>query len=123
MSLFDKFKQGASEAAKKAQQTVELTRLKTQISVKEKEIEKSYNFIGKAVFEAFSKGDMSQSESEVRAVCQLISQLKQEIKLLDQKIIDVRNEKECVCGTSVSANAKFCPECGNKFDYGTNLED
>lgn len=116
MSFFGKVKQGASEAAKKAQQTVEITRLKTQISSKEKEIEKNYSLIGEAVYNAFVAGDLSQSENNVTEFCRGIFSLKQEITVLELKIIEVRNEKECVCGKVVLADTKFCPGCGHKFD-------
>lgn len=116
MSFFEKVKQGASEAAKKAQQTVEITRLKTQISSKEKEIERNYSLIGEVVYKAFVAGDLSQSENSVTEICQGIISLEQEITTLEQKIIEVRNEKECVCGKVVLADTKFCPGCGHKFD-------
>ncbi|MEC0228477.1 zinc ribbon domain-containing protein [Paenibacillus alba] len=115
MSFFDKVKQGATDAAKKAQQTVEITKLKTQISSKEKEIEKHYNLIGESVYAAHLAGNAAQSETDVADLCEGITSIKQEIALIEQKISEARNEKECVCGKVVLADTKFCSVCGHKF--------
>ncbi|GGI45133.1 hypothetical protein GCM10008018_10570 [Paenibacillus marchantiophytorum] len=115
MSFFDKVKQGASDAAKKAQQTVEITKLKTQISAKEKEIERTYHLIGESVYAAYVAGDATQSEERRADLCVGIDVIKQEISLLEHKISEVRNEKECVCGKVVAADTKFCSTCGHKF--------
>ncbi|MBP1964439.1 hypothetical protein [Paenibacillus aceris] len=115
MSFFDKVKQGASDAAKKAQQTVELTKLKAQLSSKEKEIEKFYTLIGESVYAAYISGDSARSGEIVERFSQGIDAVKQEIAVLEQKIIEVRNEKECVCGKVVVADTKFCSACGHQF--------
>ncbi|UKS29287.1 hypothetical protein LOZ80_10255 [Paenibacillus sp. HWE-109] len=116
MSFFDKVKQGASDAAKKAQQTVEITKLKTQISAKEKEIERTYHLIGESVYAAYVAGDAAQSEERRADLCVGIDVIKQEISLLEHKISEVRNEKECVCGKVVATDTKFCSTCGHKFE-------
>jgi hypothetical protein len=47
MGFFNKLKEGAGKAADLAKQTVEVTRLNTQISSKKREIEKNHSRIGK----------------------------------------------------------------------------
>ncbi|GAB6992330.1 hypothetical protein [Paenibacillus pini] len=47
MSFFDKLKSGVTEAGNKAKNAVEINRLKMQNSSKQKEIEHSYQQIGK----------------------------------------------------------------------------
>ncbi|NOV02118.1 hypothetical protein [Paenibacillus planticolens] len=115
MSFFDKVKQGASDAAKKAQQTVELTKLKAQISSKEKEIEKFYHLIGESVYAAHVSGSLDRTGEIVERFSHGIEAVKQEIAVLEQKVIEVRNEKECVCGKVVVADTKFCSACGHPF--------
>ncbi|MNQ96958.1 hypothetical protein D3C85_1125820 [compost metagenome] len=115
MSFFDKVKQGASEAAKKAQQTVEITKFKTQISLKEREIDKIYKLIGESVYTSYLSGDYTRVEDNVKDYCLGIAQINQEITDLEQKITEVRNEKECVCGKTVAADTKFCSTCGHHF--------
>ncbi|CAN7545758.1 zinc ribbon domain-containing protein [Paenibacillus sp. LjRoot153] len=115
MSFFDKVKQGASEAAKKAQQTVEITKFKTQVSLKEREIDKIYKIIGESVYASYLSGDYTQVEANVSEYCQGIAQINQEISELEQKIAEVRNEKECTCGKVVAVDTKFCSSCGHHF--------
>jgi membrane protease subunit (stomatin/prohibitin family) len=113
MSFFDKMKQGASEAAKKAQQTVETTKLRVQISSKEKELEKAYKQIGEAVYQAYTSGNWKQAE--VVTYCEHIGILYQDIQSIEMKIKHAKQVKECRCGTMVASNVKFCPGCGFAF--------
>lgn len=115
MSFFDKMKQSATEAARKAQQTVEVTRLKAQISSREKEIEKVYTQIGEAVFLAYAAGDTAQSESEVTALCERVKSIRDDIAELERRIKFIRMEKTCECGRVVGMDVKFCPDCGRRF--------
>jgi membrane protease subunit (stomatin/prohibitin family) len=116
MSFFEKMKQGASEAAKKAQQTVEITRMRTQISSKEKEQEKTVTLIGEAVFQAHQAGDWKKAGPEIASYCQHILALRQDIQLIEQKIQETKHEKVCRCGKVVAREVKFCPGCGNHFE-------
>ncbi len=63
MSFLDKIKQSATDAAKKAQQTVEITKLKSQISGKEKDQEKLYYQIGTALYRSSTRLVMSQNRT------------------------------------------------------------
>jgi RNA polymerase subunit RPABC4/transcription elongation factor Spt4 len=115
MSFFEKMKQGASDAAKKAQQTVETTKLRAQISSKEKELEKYCKLIGEAVYHAYAAGSWKQADKEVTAYCQHISGLRQDIQSIELKIKQARHVKECRCGKVVASDVKFCPVCGYAF--------
>ncbi|MCS7458941.1 zinc ribbon domain-containing protein [Paenibacillus doosanensis] len=116
MSFFDKMKQGASEAAKKAQQTVEATRLRAHISAKEKEMEKAYALIGEAVYGAYASGNWKRPEKEVNAYCEHITYIRQDIQALEAKLKEAKNEKLCRCGRVVSRDVKFCSVCGFQFE-------
>ncbi|OXM87289.1 hypothetical protein [Paenibacillus rigui] len=116
MSFFDKMKQGASDAAKKAQQTVEITKLKTQISLKEREIEKSCTYIGEAVFRSYANGDWKQAGKDIEGYCLHITGLRRDISVLEVKMKEIKNEKVCSCGKVVALDVRFCPTCGNPFE-------
>jgi predicted nucleic acid-binding Zn-ribbon protein len=116
MGFFDKLKEGAGKAADLAKETVEITKLNTQISSKKREIDKCHTRIGELIFNAFSIHDISSAEDQVTAICQDIAILQQEIRQLELKIKEVKNEKYCVCGKTIALNAKFCPTCGHKFE-------
>ncbi|WP_020618728.1 zinc ribbon domain-containing protein [Paenibacillus daejeonensis] len=123
MSFFNKVKQGASDAAKKAQQTVEITKMKSQISSKEKDMDKIQLKIGKAVYRAFVSGDLAESEVEVLDYCEELVLLQQDIDAIEDKIKNMKSEKTCTCGKVVPIDLKFCPECGKRFPDEPRVED
>jgi hypothetical protein len=113
MSVIKKIKQGASDAARKAQQTLEVTKMKARVSSKEKEIEKTIKHICSAVYEAWSEGQWKQAaEQEINMYCLQVKQLHQDIRDIEQRINLVRNEKVCTCGKIVSIETRYCPDCG-----------
>lgn len=113
--LTETVSKGVSTATEKAQQTVEITKLHTQISGKRKEIDKRFAHIGEAVFEAYLKKDLSLAEGMVIPECEAIASIRKEIAGLEDRIRELRNEKDCECGQTVPYDTKFCPSCGNKF--------
>ncbi|HEY0827236.1 MAG TPA: hypothetical protein VGE40_04005 [Bacilli bacterium] len=115
-TFFDKLKQGASDTAKKAQQAVEVTKLKSQISSKEREIENHFKHLGESVFKAFTENDLSKAELSIRSRSEQIMELQKEMLDLQLKITEVKNEKKCVCGKTVLLDFKFCQSCGHRFD-------
>lgn len=119
MSFFKKFtdtvSKGVTSATEKAQQTVEITRLNSQISSKRKEIDKLFAKIGESVYEAFEEKDLSLAEAKVIPGCEQISAIYEEIAEIDGRIKAIRNEKECVCGKRLPSDTRFCPSCGNPF--------
>ncbi|XEC95489.1 zinc ribbon domain-containing protein [Paenibacillus tarimensis] len=123
MSLFEKMKQGASEAAKIAQQTVEATRLKSQKYAKEKEMARIKTKIGQAVFQAYTAGDLSGSENEVKEFCEELTGLQAEINQIEERIKMLKAEKSCVCGRVVPIDVRYCPDCGKRFTDEPKHED
>jgi len=119
MSLFRKITEsvskGVSTATEKAQQTVEITRLHAQISGKRKEAEKLLQSIGETVFEGYQAKDLSQMEAKVSPACEQIVAIQEEIDALEDRILQLRNEKECECGKKVPSDTRFCPDCGHAF--------
>ncbi|MBD3921551.1 zinc ribbon domain-containing protein [Paenibacillus sp. PR3] len=122
MSIFDKMKQGASDAARKAQQTLEIAKLNGQKSSREKDMSKLYSQIGEAVFEAHLSGEHEASAEVIEACCEKLQIMKQEIEMIDLKIQAIKLEKTCACGTVVPLNAKFCPDCGTRFATEQDLK-
>ncbi|WP_409344049.1 zinc ribbon domain-containing protein [Paenibacillus sp. MBLB4367] len=116
MGFLDKLKEGASKAADKAKETVEITRLNTQISSKKRDVERNFSKMGEAVFQAYLAGDLSTAEGSISEISQEIIGWQKEITALELKIKEVKNEKDCVCGKVVPIEAKFCQGCGHKFE-------
>lgn len=119
MSFFKKLTEtvskGVSSATEKAQQTVEITKLHSQISGKRKEIDRKYAEIGEAVYKAYLSGDLSAAEVDVIPACQQVADRERDIDALEDRIRELRNEKECECGQRVPFQTRFCPACGKPF--------
>jgi RNA polymerase subunit RPABC4/transcription elongation factor Spt4 len=119
MDLFRKISEtvskGVSTATEKAQQTVEISRLHSQISGKRKEIDKLFTDLGEAVFDAYLAKDLSLAEPRVIPACEQVAAIRHEIEDLALRIMRIRNEKECVCGKKVPFDTRFCPSCGHRF--------
>lgn len=115
MPFFDKLKQGASDTARKAKQTMEISKLNSHISAKKKEIESSYRAIGEAVFEAFTLNDASLAEELIATQSADIMRNQEDIREAESKILEMRDEKLCDCGKTTELETKFCPHCGHQF--------
>lgn len=116
MSLFDRMRQGATEAARKVEQTVEVTRLQARIAAKEREMEKLFARIGRAVYRSYGDGGVDAAEKETLACCDELRQLEDEIARLRERINGIRLEKSCgSCGKVVPREARYCPACGREF--------
>ncbi|MEA4923999.1 MAG: hypothetical protein VB084_01700 [Syntrophomonadaceae bacterium] len=113
--FFDKLKQGVSETGKQAKVAVETNRLKMQISMKQKEIESKYTAIGQLVYKAYRNDDFSSINSELENIYHEIMACETDIEAINNKILEVKNTKECVCGNMVPAETRFCPQCGYHF--------
>lgn len=117
VSLFDKLKQGVSEAGTKAINVVEANRLKASISKNNEQIHSLYTEIGKKVFSGYNNQQFHSAmvEDEIKQIQALYNHNRQ----LDIDIKAIWNEKECPCGNSVSLDAKFCSNCGHRFNLVT----
>ncbi|GKS10962.1 zinc ribbon domain-containing protein [Paenibacillus chitinolyticus] len=110
-----KIKQGAAEAGKKAQQTIEVNRLKLQIAAKQRDMQKLYTQIGEFVYEA-GKQKQPYPETQVAAVTAELQAIEDEIKAMQNRIYSLYDEKSCECGHVVAVDTRFCPNCGRKFE-------
>lgn len=120
--FFDKLKQGAQEASKKAQITVEVNRLKLQISSINKEITRLYALIGEAVHEQISRGG-TDLPSECLEWSRNIVEKQREIEQIESKIRELKDEYVCTnCGHVNSREDKFCSECGARIEIPETAE-
>lgn len=119
MSIFRKITEsvtrGVSTATEKAQQTVEMTRLSVQVAAKHKDIERLFTQMGEAVYQGYLAKNLAQAEPKIFPACREIEKLYAEIARLEDRLMALRNEKECVCGQKVTYDARYCPACGHPF--------
>ncbi|WP_462410833.1 zinc-ribbon domain-containing protein [Neobacillus sp. Marseille-QA0830] len=115
MSIFNKLKQGVSEAGTKAINTVEANRLKSQIGKNNDLIQSLFTEIGRKVFSEYHNPQIQIGnlvDVEVNQIHELLS-------LNGQLEIDIKaiwNQKQCTCGNLVALDAKFCSACGTRFN-------
>jgi RNA polymerase subunit RPABC4/transcription elongation factor Spt4 len=115
MSFFNKLKQGVSDAGQKAKISVEVTRLKMQIQAKQNTVKEKCSFIGSIIYTAYEKGEQPFINQDIAETCKEISQIQDEIKLIQSKIYELNGEKNCeVCNQIMPFDSKFCQSCGNK---------
>ena len=119
MSIFNKLKQGVSDAGNKAKTTVETTRLKGQIANNTEEMNDLFLKIGREVFASYNTQTNTQVDEEVKEHILTINNLLGKNKEIEKNIHKVRNQKDCVCGNTVTLDSEFCSACGHKFAVST----
>lgn len=122
-NLFDKFKKGVSDAGNKAKTMVDINKIKMQISQKSKEIMVEYKNIGEIVYKSFREDTLENIGELIQDRCRMIIEREEEIRQLNQKIEEISNEKECVCGKIVPLDTTFCPSCGYKFEEEEHINN
>ncbi|CAM3597779.1 double zinc ribbon domain-containing protein [Marinicrinis lubricantis] len=112
-NFFDRLKQGAAEAGKKAQLTVEVNRLKLQISSKEKEIQRQYTQMGELVYRHAQQHGVETIPADCVRIVDEINRMRSEINQIEQKIRSLKSEVHCpACGKVNPTGTNFCTSCG-----------
>lgn len=115
MSFMNKVKTGLSEASSKAKVVVEVNKLKSQNSNKQKEIEQLFQSIGRTYYLQATGGLQDGEGHDPADVIVDIARLEAEIEDNVKAIKLLANEKDCVCGKPAPLEARFCPSCGHTF--------
>ena len=97
------------DIGKMAQNAGDMTRLQYDKKVKEGELSKLYERLGRKYYDEHSDED-SELVKEIKAVSLRIDEISKEI-------LTLKGGKACPrCGTLVKKGAKFCSACGEKVD-------
>lgn len=116
MSFFNDLKDTvtstANDAADKAREVAQSTKLKNAISAEEHKIRDSYTKIGEKFVKEHTPEDAPEYAdllNEIRKSQAIIAQKQDELNKL-------KNVKICPkCGASVDENSSFCPKCGARM--------
>ncbi|MGI6173602.1 MAG: zinc-ribbon domain-containing protein [Christensenellales bacterium] len=104
----------AKSVTQKAAEAAELSKMNGQLSDINQEIERLYGQVGKAYYTA--RGSKESFET-ADAFCERIDSLRAELSQMQRAIDKKRNRNRCAkCGATLTANAKFCVECGTKVE-------
>lgn len=116
-NFIDKVKRGASAATKMAQITLEVNRLKLQISAKEKEIAQIFQRMGETAYQALQNDALENVKKELQEYAELIQHKKMEVSEMENEIRKLRTEKLCpACRKTVPADMQICYRCGYNFE-------
>lgn len=120
-----KLSQTKDEAAKKARNFSEITRLNSSISELEREITAAYTEIGRITYQKFADSP-EDADADFIPLLQKISDKMSEAEEHHKRIMELKGLKKCIkCGREISVNTAFCNFCGErqipevKFEEGT----
>ncbi|AIQ62210.1 hypothetical protein PSTEL_02850 [Paenibacillus stellifer] len=116
MNLLQRIKDGANRVSEKAQNSVEIGKLNSQISDIEHDMEIEFTKMGRLFYEGYRSRDLSLAEGMMTEHSRACLRLQDKIDELRARIAELKNEKLCKCGAVVALGANFCPNCGRKLE-------
>ena len=115
VNIYDSLKSAAEVAAKKTEQTVEISKLKFEIAKVKAETDKKYMELGELVYKA-CKGD-SKAQENTTAIIKETDELFRKVKALLRELDETENAVTCKeCGKRNGKDSKFCSQCGEKLN-------
>ncbi len=119
MAFFDglgkKITDTVDVVGKKTNEVVEIQKLRGQISSLEKNMDRSYEKLGRLVFEKYQNGEVLTEEE--RAICEEITGNAVLIDEYENEIAEIKGLKKCPgCGAPAMNDAVYCPKCGTKLE-------
>ena len=111
MSFWTDLKKSGQEAAGKAKDLAEVTKLQLAQKEQERKLEQLYAQLGNSFYE--KNPAPAEEEAEFFELVQSITQLKEEIAATKVQLMLLKSGVRCAaCGTLMEADAIFCPNCG-----------
>lgn len=99
-------------------------KLKAKISDLRNKIEDIQFEMGKMVYAEFQAGTKGENSEELKAKCEEIVALENDIKKAEEDILALKDIKKCVsCGAEISADMEFCSKCGTKQPEVEKVEE
>ncbi len=119
MGFFDdlvgKTKNAAHVVGKNAGNLVDSSKLKIHAAEMKSDIQKSYEALGKLIYEA-KKNGTDASEATAQAVA-AIDELYEQLAAIDAQLLKLSNKVVCPqCGEKSENTSMFCPKCGTKLE-------
>ena len=112
MAITDYFGRTGRVFKDKAEDIVNITKIKNLMSDKEKEIQDDFATLGKSYYQKCG----NEQTSEFYELCQKITIAIREIEQLNQEMLNLKNVKVCPnCGSENDKNSLFCGECGQRL--------
>lgn len=125
MGIFDDVvvnaKTAASAVGKKAEQIVDLSKLKYAAAGLNNEISKKKEALGAFVYESSKEGKLDHEilQDKIKE----LSELEENYLATKEMIVAAKNKKSCkACGSENEKEASFCSRCGERLDDKDNNE-
>ena len=97
----------------KANEAMEVQKLKNQIRTLERNNEDDLAELGRIIYEKFQSGEVL--EEEETALCEAIQDREESIEGYTEQISELKGDTKCeVCGKSIAKGMAYCPYCGEK---------
>lgn len=110
--IFNRARDIASDLGQKANDVVEVSKLKLSVVSLGSDIDKVYQKLGLMVYEMAKSG--SENRGLIDGCVAEIDALKASLDEVNAKIDEMKNVRRCdSCGNAVDIAAQFCPMCGS----------
>lgn len=125
MGFFDdvvgKAKNAVNVMGKNAGNLVDSSKLKFHAAELKGDIQKSYEALGKLIYEA-NKNGTDATEATAQAVA-AIDELYEQMAAIEAQLLKLNNKIVCSnCGEKSENSASFCPKCGAKLEHEVPVE-
>ena len=112
----------ADVVVKMTEQTVEVQKIKSHISVMQRNNDRDYRDIGKMIYDKFKNGE--GADAEYIELCDAIAEREVAIAKAKEEMAKVKGLDICPeCESHIEPDATFCPKCGAKVDGEVCTED
>lgn len=117
-----KISQGTKAVTQKSGELFEIAKVKMDVASEKEKISDLYEEIGKFIYSDYKKGNVKQEE--IIEKCHLIDELNYKVKMLNQKVVQIRGGSLCrKCGEVVEASQRYCHVCGRELEGTTRVID
>ena len=105
----------AEMVSKKAEDVVEITKIKNQIRTMERNNERDLRDMGRMIYEQFKQGKLV--DTEFVELCEAIAEREEAIDAHNKQVADIKGKNVCGnCKEHLAADAVYCPKCGTKIE-------
>lgn len=125
-TFWDEFSKKLGETADtvsaKANEVMELQKIKSQIRTLERNNDSDYIELGKMIYDKFKAGEEVADAEE--GFCEAIQTREESIAELLKKMTEVKGDAPCdICGKIVIKGMSYCPYCGAKTKFEEAAEE